>query len=473
MDDLELRVTTSIKGNDNNDDSSDLLSMLKVIEHLYAVTRLVMNRYATVAVLQAMAAEAQTLLVKLKLMHRRWKIHLPFKEAGSVDFIDWSSRMAQLAKVIRTADGRRLPTIHTMPSNHYLLDLYDQASCDTDEVSVGESDFGETDPRQLLLRQASLQETLMCQRELCVDKISQYTASRLSAREGLDMSRMADFSIVSQSCSTLLTELSEELTGLHEQLVKIFTSEEYERLADRILEEAEYSGQTARREARDIMHNWRNAVPPGQLEENRRAQIEQTKEEIRHSKYGVKLEQYVNLDGDFFTQRSEFGQFLFNRRRDITRSELYQLMRLLYCIYYYQKDAQKEAVPGGKVTLPAEFDQSLRENEPAVMLFMKILGQVEPYINKGGAVNSDGASSEMLFYKDWTWCYLRDALEEMEIWSKHGSAAAFARFINLQFPHRTEDSVKRALYRNTNVNSRGIVSDIIGKFEPVRSLITK
>ena len=130
---------------------------------------------------------------------------------------------------------------------------------------------------------------------------------------------------------------------MHEQQVKIFSAKDYERLADRILYESEYEGQSARREARDAMHNWRNGVPVGKLEESRREQIEHTKEEIRHTKHGVKLELYVNLDADFSSQRSEFGRFLFNRRRDITRTELRQLIYLVYCVYYYQTDALQEA----------------------------------------------------------------------------------------------------------------------------------
>lgn len=484
MNNPEFRLMTTNPTRDNNTDKSDLLSLLCVIERLYEISRIVMNNHSVAAIFLSIAVEVQTLLTKFCAMRQRWTIHLPFKEACLVDFVDWSKRIEQMADSIKTIDGRYcMDPNNTIPSDHCLYDLYEQSL----QASKGYSDKNDmTDPKQLLQHYTLMQKELSSQRKKCIDSISQLVSKKIVDSYHLDISVLEDLEAIRTLCSNLLAELSQELFQLHEQQVKIFSSDDYERLADRILLENEYDGQTARREARDIMHDWRNGVPAGKLEESRKTQIEQTKEEIRKTRYGVKLEQYVNLDADFLSQRSEFGKFLFNRRRDITRAELRELIRLVYCVYYYQKDAEYEAEQQTGVTessdasavevksvLPTDFQQSFRDSGAAVMLFYNILCRVEPYINKGGAAISNGTPELCDRYKDWTWYHLKTAFEQLDFLPKNASKAPFARFIHQLFPHRTEGSVSRSLHRNTNVNSPNIVADVVKEFQPVHSLVKK
>lgn len=476
-------MTTGTTADDKKADSSDLLSMLKIIEQLYDTSRKMINSHSAAAILLSLAFEVQTLLTKLRAMHQRWTVHLPFKEACTVDFIDWSIRTKKLASVIQSANIRNcLDPSNGAPSTHCLLDIYEQAVEVVDD-SLEKADL--TDPTQLLSHQAALQKELIDQREKCVDAISRLISAYFTDHQGLNITGLCNLSTIRTSCSNLLSELSDELFQLHEQQVKIFTSKDYERLADRILYEEEYEGQIARREARDIMHNWLNGVPEGKLEECRKAQIEQTKEEIRHTKYGVKLEQYVNLDADFSSQRSEFGRFLFNRRKDITRAELRELILLVYCVFYYQKDALQEAsqpvrdsaVPvsverENLPELPVDFNQRLRDSKAATTRFYHILRRVEPYINNSGT-SVPGSTPELCaHYKDWTWYHLKAAFEKLEILPKNSSQSAFATFMNQLFPQRTTGSVSRSLYRNTNLNSSNIVADVVKEFQPVTSLFT-
>lgn len=475
---LGIKVTTLHNISDNNSDSSDLLSLLDGIEQLFNAGRIVICSHSAAAVMFAIAFETQTLLTKLKAMHRRWETHLPFKEACTVDFVDWSNRMSQLSSFIKLSDCRYcLSQDKTNPSSHCLIDLYEQTKDNT--TSVGDT----IDPKQLMQHHAAMQDNIAVHREQCIEAVSKLVFGQLSQRRTLHLDIFDDTDAVRSLCSELLAELSEELLQLHEQQVKINSPEDYERLADRILLEAEYNGPTARREARDIMHTWRNGVPTAKLEESRKNQIEQTKEEIRKTRHGVKLEQYVNLDDDFYSQRSEFGRFLFNRRKDITREELYELVRLVYCVFYYQKDAVYEAEQHATtaatvessenetLSLPTTFTQSLRESKAAVKLFYSILHRIEPYINKGGANVGDDNSSQCDRYKDWTWYHLQVAFEELHFLQSNSNKTAFGEFINSVFSHRKAQSVTRSLHRNTNVNSPSIVADIVKEFEPVRSLI--
>ena len=484
MSNTEPGLTTTSTTLDKSIDNSDLLSMLNIVDQLYNASCGVINSHSAAAVLMSLAVEVQTLLIKLRAMRQRWTVHLPFKEAITVDFIKWSCRAKQLSFEIHSADRRTcLSPGPSALSSHYLLDLYNEAVLELDETVKS---LDTTDPRKLLEHHAAMQEKLTAQREQCVDAISQLVSNQFSKDLSIDLSSAYDLSSVRSLCSDLLMKLSEELDLLHEQLVKIFTPKDYERLADRILFEAEYEAPQALREARDIMHNWRNGVPSGKLDESRKEQIELTKEKIRHTKHGVKLEQYVNFDADFYSQRSEFGRFLYNRRRNITHAELRELLLLVFCVYYYQKDAlpqtdkpvADQVVPDEpnseeNPTLPVMFNQNLRENKIAVKCLYSILRKVEPYINNKGNNVPNSTPEQCAKYKDWSWYHLETAFEheKLSFLPKNSSKKAFATFIHSLFSHRSVNSVQRSAYRNTNVNSPNIVEDVVKEFQPVLSLM--
>lgn len=486
MNTYDNKMTTSNASRDKVHDSSDVLSLLQVVEQLYTASRSVINSYSSTAIFLSMAMELQTLLTKLQAMHRRWSVHLPFKEASSVDFKNWSSRAAQMAEEILRGDNRFcLDTAKDIPSCHCLVDLYDQAKQNTAGTAERESVI-ETDARQMLSRRSVTQKILNDKRTECVDAITAMVAKQLSDRHNIDLSSIGDLQSARTVCSSLLTELSDLLLQMHNQLVKLIDAHEYERLAERILFEEEYEGPRIRIEAREAVLNWRNGVPVKNLDADRTEQIQQTKEEIRKTRHGVKLELHVDLDADFQQQRSEFGRFLFNRRRDITREELRELILLVYKVYYFQQDAIQEvrqragisAPADGKMPegdspvnppLPADFSQDLRENEAAVSLFYDILRKIEPYINSGKPEDSTPELLER--YKDWTWHHLHAAFEKLGFLPQLANKSDLTRFFNSVFPNRSESSVNRTLYRNTNLNSPQIVADVVKEFEPVKSLI--
>lgn len=483
MDNPETILTTNNTANDKVPDSSDVLSMLQLIEQLYGASRNVINSTSAAAILMSMAVELQTLLTKLQAMNQRWSIHLPFKEASTVEFTAWSSRTAQMAVEILNSDRRYcLDTSIDIPSCHCLVDLYDIATHEpVDSAAATTAIEVESDTKQMLIRRSTMQEALKSQREKCVEAITQMVTTQLTAKHSIDFTLFGGLSEVRPVCSSLLMELSELLQLMHEQLVKLINPHEYERLADRILLEAEYEGPTARREARETVVNWRNGVPLRNLDNERKRQIEKTKEEIRKTRHGVKLELYVDLDDDFQKQRSEFGRFLFQRRREITRTELHQLIFLVYSVYYYQQDSYQTTPsitspisdiipPTSKIlTLPADFDQKLRDNAEAVTLFYDTLRRVEKYINRSKP--ADSTAELCKHYKDWTWYHLKAAFEELGFLENNSSKACFAAFINSVFPNRSKTSVERSSYRNSKPNSPSIVSDVVKEFKPVKALI--
>lgn len=482
----DMRMTTSNASRDKGYDSSDVLSLLQVVEQLYIAGRSVINSYSATAIFLSMALELQTLLTKLQAMHKRWSVHLPFKEASSVDFKTWSSRATQMAEEIHRGDCRFcLDTTKDIPSCHCLVDLYDQAKQKSTDTAEEETAV-DTDARQMLSCRSVTQKILNDQRTECVDAITAMVATQLSDKHNIDLSSIGDLHSARTICSSLMTELSDLLLQMHNQLVKLIDEHEYERLADRILFEEEYEGPKIRIEAREAVVNWRNGVPMKNLDADRAEQIEQTKEEIRKTRHGAKLELHVDLDADFQQQRSEFGRFLFNRRRDITREELRELILLVYKVYYFQQDAIQEVrqragvsaaadeqLPDGETPanppLPADFSQDLRENEAAVSLFYDILRKIEPYIN---SAKPEDCTPELLErYKDWTWYHIQAAFEKLGFLPQLANKSDLTRFFNSVFPNRSESSVNRTLYRNTNLNSPQIVADVVKEFEPVKLLI--
>ena len=95
-----IRPMTEIRKNDRSGDTSDVKSLLETIDQLYQVSCSVLNDHTQTSLRMAIAIEAQMLLLKLQAMHRRWKIHLPFKEACQVEFFDWAERMSAISREI-------------------------------------------------------------------------------------------------------------------------------------------------------------------------------------------------------------------------------------------------------------------------------------------------------------------------------------------------------------------------------------
>ena len=82
---------------DRQQDKSTVLSLLESIERIYLSCQSVLNTYSQTTLMLSVAIEAQMLLMKLRMMKDRWRCHLPFKEASTVDFYDWGKKVEEMA----------------------------------------------------------------------------------------------------------------------------------------------------------------------------------------------------------------------------------------------------------------------------------------------------------------------------------------------------------------------------------------
>lgn len=69
----------------------------------------VLNTYSQTALMLSIATEGEMLLMKLQVMLDRWRYHLPFKEACTVDFYDWSKKVEKMSPPPRTRYARKSP----------------------------------------------------------------------------------------------------------------------------------------------------------------------------------------------------------------------------------------------------------------------------------------------------------------------------------------------------------------------------
>ena len=107
---------------DNLSDNSDILSILESIETMFDVCRKVHNSYTQASLMLSITTEAEMLLLKLRVMQDRWKTHLPFKEASTIDFYRWATKIEQMAIAVGGTDqAHRLRRSHGLQANGFCL----------------------------------------------------------------------------------------------------------------------------------------------------------------------------------------------------------------------------------------------------------------------------------------------------------------------------------------------------------------
>lgn len=476
--------------NDKHEDTSDVLSLLQTIDHLYRVSCSVLNDHTQTSLRMSIAIEAQMLLSKLQAMNRRWRIHLPFKEACQVDFFKWSERMSLISHEMEesaTADAQRRFEMFC-PSKHFLLDLY---AVLTDKDDRKEKPYyEETDVTKFLERQELMHIYVADRWKEYVTEVSDKTIEDLAAHGGADIILSADASFVRTVCCKVLEELSEALYALNQRLTTPISRKDFARLADRIRIERDYGGHFAFLKAKAKVNTWRNNTPYDRIESERDELIQSTIEEIRKTRYGGLFMQNINIYSDYSSQKASFGKFLFSVRERITKEELSQLFELIFRIHHLRqvtdKDEQEtedEADTNGESSvlslssstpvnppLPEEFSQNFRHNPEAVAKFYELLRKAGPYI---GIHKKSAGDDEKSKYMGWKWFHLKDALVHLKLLISDVSVNTFAYYINKVFPDRSYDSVKRALYRTDRENYHAITGNIVRYFQPVADIVKK
>jgi len=476
--------------NDQQNDTSDVKSLLETIDQLYQVSCSVLNDHTQTSLRISIAIEAQMLLLKLQAMNRRWKIHLPFKEACQVDFFDWSERMSVISKEMASSasDDAQRRFKKYCPSKHFLLDLY--AMLMDQEEGKDKPYYEETDTKVFIEKQDLMRTCVSDQWKEYVTAVSDRTIDELASKGNADIVLHYDADYVQTICCKVLDDLSEELYALNQRLTTPISRKDFSRLAERILIEGDYGGNYAFLKAKAKVNTWRNNTPYDRIETERDEKIEEAIAEIEKTKFGGQFMQNVKIHKDFDSQRDSFGKFLFSLRREITKDDLSKLFELIFRIYHLRRvseqdeqdereadDATGHAAFGqmepGTVNppLPVEFSQNFRSNDEAVAKFFELLRKIGPYLNTQKRKGEEG--TDISQFRSWKWMHLEDALIKMKLLVSNVGKRTFSDFIHSVFPDRSSDSVYRALYRTDESTYHSTVGDIVRFFHPIKDLLDK
>ncbi len=472
--------------NDRPGDSSDVKSLLKTINKLYQVSCSVLNDHTQTSLRMSIAIEAQMLLSKLRVMNRRWKIHLPFKEASQVDFYLWSERIARIGREMAGAADADTPHKFDRycPSKHFLLDLYSV-------IVEGDDDkrrpyYEDTNVKRFVEQQKLMRTMVSEDWRGYVTRVSDKSVDDLASRTEADIVLSYDGQFVRDICCNVLEDLSEELYSLNQRLTMRIDRKDFARLADRILIEEEYGGHYAFLKAKAKVNMWVNSTPYDRIESERDEKIKECIAEIEKTRYGGLFMQNVKIYKDFDAQRDSFGKFLFTVRDRITKDELSQLFELVFRIYHLrntplqsdQDDVDNAAetsqepavVKSGNPDLPVEFCQDFRGNDEAVAKFYELLRKAGPHINRP---RKSGDTSPAAKYAPWKWEHLKEALIKLKLLVGDVGKRTFSEFIHSVFPDRSEESIYRALYRTDDSTSRSVTAEVVKYFQPVADIVNK
>lgn len=475
---------TDYRNNDRAGDSSDVKSLLETIDQLYQVSRSVLNDHTQTSLRMSIAIEAQMLLSKLRVMNRRWKIHLPFKEACQVEFFIWSERMAEICREMSGTADIEVPRkmVRYCPSKHFLLDLY----CVIDEQEADSKSkryYEDTDVKHFVEQQELMRTLVADDWQGYVTKVSDKSVEDLASRSEADIELSYDGQFVQTICCKVLGDLSDELYSLNQRLTMPISRREFARLAERIMIEKEYGGQFAFLKAKARVNTWVNSTPYDRIESERDEQIKECVAEIEKTRFGGLFMQNVKIYKDFDGQYDSFGKFLFAVRDRITKEELSQLFELVFRIHHLRnaptqneqaddddKTSEAAVVRPGNPDLPVEFSQNFRGNDEAVAKFYELLRKAGPHINRP---KKSGDTSPGAVYASWKWRHLKDALVKLKLLVGDVGKRTFSEYIHSVFPDRSQDSVYHALFQPDTTTSRGVTADIVKYFRPVSDIVER
>ena len=330
---------------DKESDKSDVKSLLDTIDHLYMVSCNVLNNHTQTSLRMAIAVEAQMLQTKLHAMGRRWHLHLPFKEAGQVEFYDWAKRMSEMSQHIRSTnsdDARRRFDIYC-PSKHFLLDLYAMLPESREGEGAEKPYYAETDISVFVKRQEEMRQLVTEKWQDYVKQVSDQTIEDLSAHEQVQIDHPYDSGMVSSVCCKVLDALSDELYGLNGRLTSQIKSEEFMRLADRILLEEEYGGRWCMLKAKAYVNTWKNETPYDDIPSERDKKVKEIQDLTDKSIKEIDELQNVRINDDIDRQKARLGKFLFSVRKTITKEEVRELFELIFRIFYLRQVKEEDA----------------------------------------------------------------------------------------------------------------------------------
>ena len=342
---IMLMSTTNKKQSaDKQQDRSNVLSLLKTLERIYTLCQDVLNTHAQTALMLSLAIEAEMLLLKLGVMRDRWQYHLPFKEAVKVRFGVWSDKIEKMAasfaeKIDATAD----PINPYCPSKHYMLDLHGILP----EIANAEGYapyYHETVTSRFLVNQERIRRQITDQWATHYQqRFSDFVTEQLEQDQNVKLDNLRNNDeTIRKACHNVLMALASELAQLNELAEPDIPEEQFVRLAERVLGESDHDGQSARKQARRDVFQWKNQSAKRLREQKRRGEIDASIKIIEEMGYAEQLRDDIGDDLDIKGHFEGLGRFLHRVRGKITSEGLNDLMYQLFRIRYFTEEKERQ-----------------------------------------------------------------------------------------------------------------------------------
>ena len=490
---------------DNSKDKpDDILSILESIKSMFEVCQKVLNSYTQASILLSITTEAEMLLLKLRVMEKRWNVHLPFKEASTVDFYDWSKTIKQMAQAIGGTEvaGESEKTIDEYcPSKHYLLDLYeclDESPSRKDDTPY----YADPNASKFIAEQNRIRKQIVRKWSYYRDEFCELVPRELAEHNGV-LKLLADRSDdIRKTCHAVLSELSTILYTLYDTPRGNISRDQFARLAERVINEDEYGGRKAKATAEHELNDLKNNTPEDQWEARREEEIKVALELIKDVKLGNKVFSFLGRDKTMLDNLAGMGRYLWSVRHSISNDDLYNLIELLYRIAYLEKDRQQQvamaeqaassqaskpepkdadavyhkrmSLKPNKPRLPNFFNEKLVSNKVAVECYYETLHHCGFFIGRT-LVGHEKKDPDIRCYAGWKWKNLRDAFVKLGFFKADSSKKGFAEHLAEVFPYLEVANIQRGFnnrggYVDNNANTR-IVNDMVAEFEDVADLM--
>lgn len=497
-----MSTRTKKLSSDSLTDKSDILSILESIDSMFEIYQNVFNSYTQDALMLAITTEAEMLLLKLNVMVERWKVHLPFKEATTINFYSWGKKIMQMANAIgedELAGDSDMELKQYCPTKHFLLDLYE---C-LDESSSGKGSapyFADPDVIKFVNEQAKLQAKIKKKWGDYRFKISALVPHKLDDRLNGVFQPMANHEDdIRTTCYTVLRKLSAVLYELYDTPRGKISHDQFARLAQRVMEEKEYG--VPKQAVEHEVKEKKNAIPEDQWEAYCEGEIKAAIDLIKEMKLESKVFGYLGRDKTILENPAGFGRYLWSVRNDISKVDLRNLIELLYRVAYLgmdreqqadeelavaddavaarPKDAEgilreRKAARLFKPRLPNFFDRRLAGNKAAIERYYATLHHCGFYIGRA-LTKAEKNDPDERCYEGWKWKHLREAFVKLGFIRADSPKKGFADHLADVFSFLVSTSVQRGFndrggYNDSNATYR-IITDMVSEFKEVADLM--
>ena len=271
--------------------------------------------------LRAFTIELAMVTLKLKALHKRWQIFLPFREVIDVDFATYENVAHHWLKMFDEQEDSNDDDDYFFDiqplSNGYLLDLLDyeiepfKTGMKPDELSMAVENYCKTIDKYL--------------RKPAEDNWEEKVFSRLEADV---QALVADDEENGQKDTTIavIKAYAEALHNIEELFTSDLKEEQFIILANRLIYR---DCKKAVKEAKDQVKKEHNAWPKKFEKDRAIAKKEQIKMLLLKNAHGDDLKEYIDLDYPELLEDACFGQYLFRDRQKLTHDDVALMVH--YC----------------------------------------------------------------------------------------------------------------------------------------------